>query len=156
MNNNLKKFFKENLEKNGFKHSKKRNTWFKINNKNTFFIIYLQKSNTSNKFYFNIGISYLDLKQLSYFNVKNPNWDETNTSSRAEMYIEDYTSPLKQLMLGGVYNDSQIKSQKKVYDYIIGFFNENDTKEKFKKNYEKYYLLDNVEIEIPLKEYCEN
>jgi hypothetical protein len=148
--------FLKKLKELNFKKGRKYNTWYKKTNEDTFFVLNFQKSQWSNNYYFNIGITYNELKQHSDWDFKNPVYELGNTHARAEMYIEDYNSVIKQLMLGGVPNDSSKELQEKIFDYIINLFNKNSTKEEFKKNYKEYYLLDNVAIGLYLEEYCEN
>lgn len=154
--NNLESFFKNQLKNKGFLKSKKFNTFYKKTINNTYFVINMQKSRYDNSFYFNIGITYDNLKKLSNWNKDIPIWDETHTHSRAEMYIGDYDNKLQCLMSKGVQNDSDNTTQKQVFNFILNFFEENNEVDKFKKNYKKYYLLDNVAISLYLGDYCEN
>ena len=163
MHINLENYFKDNLKKYSFKKSKKYRTWFKIK-ESTVFVINLQKSKFNDNFYFNIGISYIELEQLPSWNISNPIWNYALTSARAESYTKesheiDKTKCSEFIYLmsaGGVPNDGSEKVFSDIFNYIMNFFTKNSTKEKFKQNYEKYHLLDNISIKLSLKDYCEN
>ena len=149
-------YFTEHLKKDGFKKSRKFRTWFKKTTHGDYFSINLQKSRLDDSFYFNIGIKYLGLNEM-LFNENDP-LGGGDTGSRAEMYIseeDNENSELFNIMSGGVDNTSDELKIKAVYEYICGFFNKNSIKEKFKKNYKEYYMLDNVGISEELEKFCE-
>jgi len=153
--NSLEHFFTTHLQIDGFKKSRKNRTWYKKNECGTYFVLNLQKSQWSDSFFFNVGITYTGLEQQSVWNNKKPEWDATNTSSRVEMYDKNYESEIVQKLLGGVENNSDLNLIESIYGYIVTFFNKNRNKEEFKKNYYEYYMLDNVAIGSPLEDYCE-
>lgn len=150
----LEEYFKIQLKEDGFKKSKKSNTWYKKTNEGTFFVLNLQKSQWSDKYFFNVGIKYENIRRTSW-NELVPVWNQTNTSSRVEMYDNNYESEIVQKLLGGIENDSDINLIETVYEYIMNFFDSNKNKDEFKKNYYEYYMLDNVAIGSPLEKYCE-
>ena len=154
--NNLETFFKNSLKNNNFLNSKKSNTFYKKTTDITYFVINMQKSRYDDSFYFNVGITYDSLQKLSDWDSNIPLWDETHTHSRAEMYIGDYNNKLQNLMSKGVQNSCNDIIKEEVFNFIIDFFEQNSTVCKFKANYKKYYLLDNVAISSYLRKYCEN
>ena len=156
--NNLINFFSKNLIESGFSKSKKSRTWYKRNELDNFFVVNIQKSQWSKSYYFNVSITYHGLQNyISTWDINNPSWESTSLHGRAESFTTDRSKEFLHLLSSGGIPDSIEESVfYNTFEYIINFFEENSTIEKFSINHAKYSHLDNIAIGRSLRIKCEN